>query len=539
MDRKELKLFFDGLKGGKENIFGKFLAALRGGKNTVYHNVASEAVTIGDEWVETLEKTLFSVENIVKNPNKFITDEKLLVDVSRAKKTDSETIRHLSANSRYVRGVTENGEIRPRKVLTSASEDDIAIYENRFVCALVHRAVRFAEARHKEITEKYSSYDRTGAGIVTNFRFGESECELKMRLSVKEKPKDKVLIEKNERTVERVNAVRARLKILLNTSFIRELSGEKPVRAPIIKTNLIRMNRDYNNCYKLWLYLSAYSLDFVSVKYLEKNLPVGNDFYDDLTAICAMGFNALLKDGLLSREEYADIPQKPVKEKKFRLITAYKFQPVFSADKKQAGEETVNEYYFKAMRDELIKVTRQKDLVTEKEIRLSFARFCRSVFRINAEMFEDVISTVGEKSRDFREKTALRKKEDEVKRRRQRLKRYRQLSALKKEELERVLKAEARESLKLAKSLAVLNKERGARADAAAYRAAEKQKAAKIMAKKTVAERKAEIYSEAIFAKENERLIAAEEKRRKLGERARVRRDLKRLAELKEKYEKN
>ena len=537
MDKQDLQQFFDKVQSDKNEFALRFCAALRGGKNTLYHHVVSEALALDDGWITTLEQALFSVEKVVRNPRKFIIDEDMLVDVERARRTSAKTVRHLSSNSQYVQSIDENGEIRPKKLLTTEMNEDLAIYENRFICTLVHHLVSFVESRYNDLAGRMHSYDQTGAGIISKFQFGTSECELKMDLKVREEPKNKVLLQKNTDMVARIDQLRSRLKVLLNTEFIRSLSSQKAVRPPIMKTNLIKMNVDYNNCYKLWLYVSAYTFVGYSVTYQEKNLPVGGDFYDDLTALCAMSFQSLLLSDMLAAEDYEKIPATPIKEKQFRLLTAYKFQPEFNADNTQAGEEAVNEYYFKAMRDELVKATRRGEQTQEKDIRLSFSRFCRAIAKINAEMYEDVISANLPKTESVRAKTAIQKKEEAVTRQQVYLRRYRQLSALKREELEKILKLEAREQLKLEKLKDALDKERGRQKSIRARRKRDKAKLENIRQKQKIAAQRAKEYEDELREKDAERLFEIEERKRVRREQAQRRRDLKRLEELKEKYD--
>ena len=537
MDSIELQPFFDKIKTDKHVFYKRFCKAIRGGKNTLYHNVVSEAITLDDSWITTLEQALFYVEKIVRNPRKFIIDEELLVDVARARRTTSKTVRHLSSNSQYVQNITEDGEIRPKKLLTTEMNEDLAIYENRFICTLVHHLVAFVENRYNDIARQMHSFDQTGAGIVSKFTFSESECELKMDLKVKEPPKNKVLLRKNNENIERIKQLRARLKILLNTEFIRSLTNKKPVRPPIMKTNLIKMNVDYNNCYKLWLYVSSYTFVGFSVKYQDKNLPVHGDFYDDLTMICALSFQSLMLNDLLNAEEYADLPFEDIKEKDFRVLTAYNFLPEFNADKTDAGDEVVNEYYFKAMRDELIKATRKGQMTVEKDVKLSFARFCRGISKINRKMYADVISSQIVKDKGLKEKTAIQKKEEAVRVQQAYLRRYRQLSLLKREELESVLKLEARELIKLEKLQAALDKEKGRQQNKRLRRQKERERLKNIKAKKDLALKNADEYESELREKEEERLAAIEEQKRLKREQAQRRRDLKRLEELKEKYD--
>lgn len=71
-------------------------------------------------------------------------------------------------------------------------QEDLAIYENRFVCALVQRLVTFVEQRYNDINGKMHMYDITNVNLRSNFHYGESEVECGLFVKMKEPPHDKV-----------------------------------------------------------------------------------------------------------------------------------------------------------------------------------------------------------------------------------------------------------------------------------------------------------------------------------------------------------
>jgi hypothetical protein len=536
LDEKFLEKFIEKI-GAEGELSDKFYSSLRGGKNNVYYNVTSEAVTLDEGWIQTLESALFSVEKIVRNPRKFIAEEELIVDVDRARRTNAKTVRHLSSNSQYVQSITADGEVRPKKVLTTEMQEDIAIYENRFVCALVNRLVPFVEGRYRDISHQVNTEDTSTVGISSNFDFGGSKLECNIQVKVKEPPHDKVLLEKNASLLERIMGLRRRILVLQNTEFIQKLSAGKQVHAPIMKTNLIKMNVDYQNCYKLWLYISSYSFVGYSVQFQERTLPIGGDYYDDLTVLCALSVKSLISNNIINAEEYNAIPYKAVKEKKYKQTTSLKFEPKFVDDKKQAGEDVINEYYFTKMRDELVKATFSGGKTDEKVLSLSFARFFRSISKINGEMYADVIKSQQQKSDDIVHKTPVQKKEDAVKAQELVLKRYRLLSRLKREELEKALNAESRELIKLEKLKSELEVSQGREKTAKERAKKSRERAKKIKEKKSIAESNAKKYEAELREKDAEKAQLLADKKREKREEAKRRRELKRLEELKEKYD--
>lgn len=536
MDKEYLQNFMEKMRGGGL-LYDNFYKALRGGKNEVFLNVVSEAVTLDDSWILTLEGALHSIEQIARNPRKFIIDEELIVDVERARRTNAKTIRHLASNTKNIQSISESGEVRPKKLLTTEMQEDLAIYENRFVCALVQRLVTFVEQRYNDINGKMHMYDITNVNLRSNFHYGESEVECGLFVKMKEPPHDKVLLERNRGLLEKVKALRRRLKILQSTDFMRQLNGKKPVHPPIMKTNLIKMNVDYQNCYKLWLYISSYTFVGYSVEVKDKNLPVDGDYFDDLTVLAGLSVQSLFTNKLLKAEEYENIPFGEPKRKNYKVVTKYKFMPSFAENKKTAGEDTVNEFYFRQMKNELVKATGRGTLAEEKQLKMNFQRFFKAIEKINNAMLDEVIASQIPAKKDLLKKTAIQKKEQAVKDAQFTYRRYQQISRLRREELEKSLKKESRELLKLEKLKAELDREKGKRRDRQEQARKKKAQLERIKAKKLLAEQKAKLYEEGLREKDAAKSEELEEAKRRKREEAKRKRELKKLEELREKYD--
>lgn len=66
-----------------------------------------------------------------------------VVAMEKAKKVDSESIRHLASHTQYIRDINEQNEVIPSKILSTYAEDNIGIYENRFIKSLINRVIVF------------------------------------------------------------------------------------------------------------------------------------------------------------------------------------------------------------------------------------------------------------------------------------------------------------------------------------------------------------------------------------------------------------
>ncbi len=450
MNDKHFEKFIDGLVGDGE-LFNNFLSAIRGGKNEVLHNTVSQVVMLEDTWVLTLENAFNSVEQIVRNPRRFITEDDQVVDVEKARRVTTKTVRNLASHSQYVRNIEDNGDVRPNRLLVTFLEEDIGIYENRFICALVNRLTQFVEQRYRELEKKMDISQLTNVAIKSNFDIGESNFKLDLKLQIKEPHDDDIAVSKSKDLFDRVDKIRRRLRVLQTTPFMKELNGVKPVRPPIQKTNLLMKNVDYHNCYMLWLFISSYTNIGYSIYVNDKNLPFDNDYYDDLTYIAGLSLKNMFDRNILNREKYKDIPFGDTHEEDFNVITNYTYKPTFDNLKEQAGAECINEYYFRKMRDEVVKISTEKDIVIERDLRVNFHKFYRTVSRINDEMFNDLIEQQADDSVGEEELSEYGKKQAEILKQRERVRRREMLTKLKWEELERMQRMEERAKSKLAK----------------------------------------------------------------------------------------
>ena len=460
MDKSFLDNFIARINGDGES-YSRFFAALRGGENKVLHNVVSQAVMLDDEWILTIEGALHSIEQIVRNPRKFIASNELILDVAKVRRTNSKTVMHLTTHSQFVQNIDDNGDVMPKKLLTFEMDEDIAIYENRFVCALVARLIMFVERRFKDLDGKVRDFEQTNVCIQSEFNYGKSKFKCNLNLQVEEPPENEKAANRNQDLFERIAQIRRRLRIIQSTDFIKKLSRSKPVRPPIQKTNLLMKNVDYNNCYKLWLYISSYTYLGYAIEIKDKNLPVDGDYFDDLTVVTGLSLQALLSDRILKKEKYDGIEFSEPEEREYTLITNYEFTPDFNVSKQQSGEETINEYYFRRMKDELTAAAKEGDIEIESRLNVNFSKFFRSVSRINDEMYNELIEEqVKEAVTDKEPKMAVEKKRAAIKEQQERVRRRKLFLKLKWEEVERAQRMSERAESKLVRLQKELEEEK-------------------------------------------------------------------------------
>lgn len=457
MDKSIFDNFIARTDGGTDYL-GRFMAAVRGGDNTILHNRLTQSVTLDENWITTIEGALYSIELIVRNPRKFIVENELVVDVALAKRTNSKTVRHLASHSQYIQNIDDRGDVTPKKLLTAELDEDLAIYENRFICALVNRLILFVEQRYHDLSSKIEVFTQTNVKLHSSFKMGENKFNCDINLSVDEPPEDTSFLEANKALFERIDVIRRRLRVLQATDFIRSLAKVKPVRPPIQKTNLLRKNVDYNNAYKLWLYISSYTYLGYSVEVQDKTLPVEGDYYDDLSILAALSLRTLMDDNVLRKDKYDAIEYDEPQEKEYAVVSNFEYKPEFKNTTAQPGEEVINEYYYRRMRDELYRAAQDGEFEVENSLNVDFVRFFRSIARINDAMFTELIEDQIEKRTSNMEiNDAVDKKKQKYRQARDRLQRTKLFLKLKWEELERAQRLVERMQNQLDKSRTELN----------------------------------------------------------------------------------
>ena len=70
--------------------------------STVDIKAEYEKVIEDTEWIEIMEETVPYIDNILRNPNRFIVNEEEIVKIELARKITVESIKHLSKNTNLI-----------------------------------------------------------------------------------------------------------------------------------------------------------------------------------------------------------------------------------------------------------------------------------------------------------------------------------------------------------------------------------------------------------------------------------------------------
>ena len=106
-----------------------------------------EKMVYDHEWLEILEDVVPYIDNILRNPKRFIVNEEEIVKVELAKRVTVESVIHLTQHTNLIQDINEDGDVQPSKILNINREESLDTYENRFIFTLINNARQFFDER--------------------------------------------------------------------------------------------------------------------------------------------------------------------------------------------------------------------------------------------------------------------------------------------------------------------------------------------------------------------------------------------------------
>ncbi|MDR0752359.1 MAG: hypothetical protein LBF12_07265 [Christensenellaceae bacterium] len=451
MVERNLKDFFNELKL-HDDFYDRLTNFVAAGDTAILQSRVVETMLIDDTWIRTIEDCMFSIEAIVRDPKKYLMSDFEVVNIEKVKKTTSETVRHLSAHTGFIRSIEDDGFINPSKLLVKFVDDDLFIYENRFVNTLINHLFRFIDQRYNAIKNNLDTYDITNLKIKSNFKLRKGFVEYVADLKVKNEPTSLLALQKNQEILAQVELLRKRVLALHSTPFCRDLSLAKPVVPPILKTNIITMQKHYKNCYRLWMYISSFTDMGFSVVVADKLLPIDNDYFDDLAMLIALNLKAMVENHGVRRLTYKKGQFKRRAKRKYRELREIEYTTNFRNVAGFDDRHALNQYFFEKIRDFVMKKENLKatDIQDKIKVETSFRQFFNSLTTMCNEMYSEVIGISKIKVSDEKQ-TSLQKLGVAYRKQEELCKRYAQLSKLKAAELQKTLIRENTQKIKLEK----------------------------------------------------------------------------------------
>jgi len=238
-------------------------------RSTLEISLDQKRVETDFEWLDLMEDTIRYLDNILRNPNRFIVNEEEIVKVELARRITVESIRHLSKHTSFIQKIEDNGDVKPSKILNINKDESYDTYENRLIYTLIDNMRNFVEIKKKSLVDASSMKDFKKAHYVGKSRVGSEQVFIEFNYTSSLNEDDSP---QGEMTIgQRIEKLDSNITMLQNTDVYKLLKRAHAARVipPIKKTNVILKNTNFQYAMKLWDYLQSHVAN--DTKVIKKN----------------------------------------------------------------------------------------------------------------------------------------------------------------------------------------------------------------------------------------------------------------------------
>lgn len=316
--------FYSCIENAKSPLGDFLFNELQQGEKIIYNKTVRETKIFDGNFLDVVIGAYPSLLKICRDPKKTLAYMQEVVAMEKAKKVDSESIRHLASHTQYIRDINEQNEVIPSKILSTYAEDNIGIYENRFIKSLINRVIVFLDTRLKLMDENLESISADEIRYKNNIKLSHRKIDLEMNIKISneildETQKARELFDKTKNALDKYRALKG-------TGLYQAVAKLKDVVPPIMKTNIILHNPDFKIAYNLWLYIDRTTEVGYNVQSDEKTNDDDDVILNDFNHIGVFLINDLMHQrGIQSLEAFDG--EKNVRELKHDDITKYELEP--------------------------------------------------------------------------------------------------------------------------------------------------------------------------------------------------------------------
>ena len=259
----------------------EIFTSLSNGKNSYMRLDRLESSSFDKTWIEVIEDCIFDLGDIIANPRQVTKTEGALVPVELARKTNAESVQHLSSHTQYIKEIDDYGNVIPSKILTMVSDDDIHTYENRFIATFVRRLSLFISKRYEFVSKFAELHDEEILFFKNQSVVDGATVEIETKIKIKKKNDSDIGV-MNNTYIQRIAQLHEYILYYMNSPFMRQMRTDRDVRNPILQTNIIRKNLKYHHCYEVYRFIERY--DSLGANYkVDENYSIFSE--DDLAEL--------------------------------------------------------------------------------------------------------------------------------------------------------------------------------------------------------------------------------------------------------------
>lgn len=218
-----------------------------------------EKVEANFEWLDIMEDTIMYLDNILRNPNRFIINEEEVVKVEQARRTTVESIKHLARHTNFIQKIEDDGDVQPSKVLNVNKDESYNTYENRLIYTLINNMKMYLDMKEKSFVDSSTLKDDKRCEYTAATKIGAEKISVNLLITSRTNF-SKTEGEKNGMSIsQRFAKLKLRVTDLTNMPVYVQLAKEHVAKVipPVKKTNLILKNTNFQYAMKLWDFLQA------------------------------------------------------------------------------------------------------------------------------------------------------------------------------------------------------------------------------------------------------------------------------------------
>ena len=208
------------------------------------------------DWLELMEESIRYIDNILRNPNKFIVNEEDVIKIELAKRVTVESIKHLSRNTNLIQDYDKKtGDVKPSKILNINKEESFDTYENRLIYTLIQNMKVYINKKKKSLNINSSYKNKKKLEYSASTVVGKEHIDVALHLNTNidnnKSTNDMADIEK------RIEMLEIQINGLCTSDVYKSIDKLHItlVTPPIKKTNVIIKNVNFQYAMKLWDYL--------------------------------------------------------------------------------------------------------------------------------------------------------------------------------------------------------------------------------------------------------------------------------------------
>lgn len=317
------------------------------------------------EWLDIMEETIRYLDNILRNPNRFIINEEDIVKVELARRVTVESIKHLSRNTNLIQDIDKKtGDVKPSKILNINKEESFNTYENRFIYSLIKNMQFYINKKKRNISniEMSTKDNKTMEYNATN-KIGKENIDVSLTINSKKEEQKNGNNDMGQSVPERIEKLELQISDLTCSQVYQNIDKLhiSLVTSPIKKTNVILKNVNFQYAVKLWNYMQEHFDD-------EPTKEKDNKDYQDTGEIKRLVDESFLLDYLVLDMINKKEPKKENKEVISEKLVDNMIEKVLRID------DTIDEQKLKELVGKQFSIIKYKTVVSEKQIEKTFKK---------------------------------------------------------------------------------------------------------------------------------------------------------------------